>query len=749
MASRNYGNTYNTEYNRDLLEDLHANDMYRDTNGQPTYMEPQRLFRGARDYTDRFSRRVGGARCGDIGRYGGNFVNDRGEVVNEILNHPHIYRGATDAGQPLRRPPGMISPHHKMAFQKILPGSMAYLPQYNAEELYDVNQEDYQVDVFEEIMDGNNGSGYHGGNVGEIYRDEGGNFVAPTQSMMGAGKMRDSYRQFAESDLGQSVIPIAKMGAKSGLKKLASTLIHNPIYRSAANKMIEDQIGSGLNLNKMSAINVSRMLDQFGENTGINASIKNYKEKVYGRGGAGPPPGRGGVKKYSLDKFLTNISNPEKVREAADKSGITARLATSPELANIGNYLKKLTGGGEGSGLSNMFGLSDPKKMRAALQSPKGQALMNIAKEINTLRGGGDVKETIADELIAMLKPHINKLGTALLPEGKKLYTKAKKEIDKILGSGWGAVEGYNPDNTPMSDEQREAHYQRTGLDIRRKQPNKLPKMPTRAEFYGKTTDPMASSIRPAVPRLPARKLLGDRVPALGSGLDLTPKRRGRPKKVPLPPSVQVVMDGEPSKTIQVVGGGKRGRGRPRKDGGMFRNQSDRSAYARGINLAARLFGQPPIEPSTRPVDPTDIFETDPASPAYQRETLLYEEGRKEHNELEKEKLRKMMEGLNRRTQAYKDLMKRLEALEKDDSWKNDPMYNLEPTYGSGKPRKRGRPRKGGNVEMTIENMVQKVAPTKSADKRKARGVLIKKVMSEMKLKLGEASKYIKENNLI
>ena len=153
MASRNYGNTYNTEYNRDLLEDLHANDMYRDTNGQPTYMEPQRLFRGARDYTDRFSRRVGGARCGDIGRYGGNFVNDRGEVVNEILNHPHIYRGATDAGQPLRRPPGMISPHHKMAFQKILPGSMAYLPQYNAEELYDVNQEEYQVNVFEEIMD--------------------------------------------------------------------------------------------------------------------------------------------------------------------------------------------------------------------------------------------------------------------------------------------------------------------------------------------------------------------------------------------------------------------------------------------------------------------------------------------------------------------------------------------------------------------------------------------------------------------
>jgi hypothetical protein len=69
--------------------------------------------------------------------------------------------------------------------------------------------------------------------------------------------------------------------------------------------------------------------------------------------------------------------------------------------------------------------------------------------------------------------------------------------------------------------------------------------------------------------------------------------------------------------------------------------------------------------------------------------------------------------------------------------------------YGLGTPRKRGRPRKGGNLEMTIENMVQKVAPTKSTDKRKARAALIKKVMSEMKLKLGEASKYIKENNLI
>jgi hypothetical protein len=737
MASRNYGNAYNTEYNRDLLEDLHANDMYRDTNGQPTYMEPQRLFRGARDYTDRFSRSVGGAMCGDIGRYGGNFVNDRGEVVNEILNHPHIYRGATDAGQPLRRPPGMISPHHKMAFQKILPGSMAYLPQYNAEELYDVNQEEYQVNVFEEIMDDNNGRGYSGGNVGEIYRDEGGNFVAPTQSMMGAGKMGDAYRRFADSDLGQSVIPIAKMGAKSGLKKLASTLIHNPIYRSAANKMIEDQIGSGA---------VTDFFTNIKNKTGpsIDAEIRRRK------GGAGPPPGRGGVKKYSLDKFLTNVSNPEKVREAADKSGITARLATSPELASIGNYLKKLTGGGPLSDLASMAHIAkDPKKVRAALQGPKGQALMNIAKEINTLRGGGDVKETIADELIAMLKPHINKLGTALLPEGKKLYKKAKKEIDKILGSGWGAAEGYNPDNTPMTDEQREAYYQKSGVDIRKKQPYKLPKMPL-PEVFGKPGY-LPAMPRPAVPRLPSRKLLGDKYAALGSGLDLTHKKqRGRPKKVPLPPSVQKVLDGEPSKTIQVVGGAvKRGRGRPRKDGGMFTNQSDRNAYARGINLAARLFGQPSIQPSTRPVDPTDIFETDRASPAYQRETLLYEEGRKEHDELEKEKLKKMMEGLDKRTRAYKDLMERLKALEKDDSWKNDPMYNLEPTYGSGKPKKRGRPRKGGNVEMTIENMVQKVAPTNSADKRKARAALIKKVMSEMKLKLGEASKYIKENNLI
>jgi hypothetical protein len=700
MASRNYGNAYNTEYNRDLLEDLHANDMYRDTNGQPTYMEPQRLFRGARDYTDRFSRSVGGAMCGDIGRYGGNFVNDRGEVVNEILNHPHIYRGATDAGQPLRRPPGMISPHHKMAFQKILPGSMAYLPQYNAEELYDVNQEEYQVNVFEEIMDDNNGRGYSGGNVGEIYRDEGGNFVAPTQSMMGAGKMGDAYRQFADSDLGQSVIPIAKMGAKSGLKKLASTLIHNPIYRSAANKIIEDQIGSGMNIP-------------------LNRMVREYKQAI---------------KKQGEDRKLKR-------------------------------------GGG---------------------------SLANIAKELQILKNGDNVGKTIADELIAMLKPHINKLGTALLPEGKKLYKNAKKEIDKILGSGWGAVEGYNPDNTPMTDEQREAHYQRTGIDIRRKKPNKLFK-PSPEDFaaaFGKKIDPMASQIRPAIPRpaiprpaipiaaaiarLPPQKMLGDKYAALGSGLDLTPKKRGRPKKVPLPPSVQKVLDGEPSKTIQVVGGAvKRGRGRPRKDGGMFSGLKDR--------LKERVFGGPSssVDKGDLPYEDDaskerrgvkdksgddDDFGIDLADEEIFKEIAAAKKADKLRILLKMKRLfqigignardRKLRQMLEARLIAEGKLLpigdwidSELEKLEKS----NSPSMSSRPQmskadatkYGLGTPRKRGRPKKGGNLEMTIENMVQKVAPTNSADKRKSRAALIKKIMSEMKLKLGEASKYIKENNLI
>lgn len=669
MASRNYGNAYNTDYNRDLLDELHANDLYRDTNGQPSYMEPQRLFRGARDYTDRFSRSVGGAMCGDIGRYGGNFVNDRGEVVREILNHPHIYRGAPDAGQPSRRPPGMISPHHKMAFQKILPGTQAYLPQYNAEELYDVNQEDYQVNIFDAILDedsGYNGSGYHGGNVGEIYRDEGGNFVAPTQAIMGAGKMSDYYnkarssaRDFAESDLGQSVVPIAKMGAKSGLKKLASTFLQNPIYRSAANKMIDDSIGSGLS-------------------------------------------------------------------------------------SNLFNLVKTV---------------NDPKKLTAAIKSPKGQALMNIAKEIQTLRGGGPAGETIADELIAMLKPHINKLGTALSPEGKKIFNQAKKEIKKLTGGsvspladaavgtmfkmlsygvpkgaqrkqylkdaratvglGFGAAEGYNPDNTKMNDEQMEAHFQKSGVDLRRPRGR---------------------------PRLTDRRLKQLQVPgASGCGLDLKPKKRGRPKKVPLPPSVQVVMDGEPSKTIPVVGG-------------MFSGLKNRIMGSTSIDT-----GDMPYEDKaskTRRGVKDDSYDMDDFAVDLDDEAI-YKELKLDIKQNKRAILLKLknllQQGISKikREKIEKQLRKEGKTMSAED-WMESEINKLDGS-SSGKgfplqphaPKKRGRPKKGGNVETTIENMIQKVAPTNSTDKRKARAALIKKVMSEMKLKLGDASKYIKENNLI
>lgn len=710
MASRNYGNAYNTEYNRDLLDELHANDMYRDTNGQPSYMEPQRLFRGARNYTDRFSRSVGGAMCGDIGRYGGNFVNDRGEVVREILNHPHIYRGAPDAGQPSRRPPGMISPHHKMAFQKILPGTQAYLPQYNAEELYDVNQENYQVNVFDAIMDednGYNGSGYSGGNVGEIYRDEGGNFVAPTQAIMGAGKMSDYYnkarssaRDFAESDLGQSVIPIAKMGAKSGLKKLASTFLQNPIYRSAANKMIDDSIGSGLTDNL-----------------------------------------------FNLVKTVNN-----------------------------------------------------PKKLTAAIKSPKGQALMNIAKEIQTLRGGGPAGETLADELIAMLKPHINKLGTALSPEGKKIFNQAKKEINKLtgagfnlgdigkidfmgllnkgktalethnakvdamtpaerkkyrkdaraflgVGNGWGAAEGYNPDNTKMNDEQVEAYFQKTGVELKRPRGR---------------------------PRLPDRILKKLQVPgASGGGLDLKPKKRGRPRKVPLPPSVQVVMDGEPSKTIPVVGG-------------MFSGLRDRimgsTSNIDTIRHAVPDLGDNPYEDraskTRRGVKDNsydmDDFDVDFDDEAIYKELNIDTKQNKRAIILKLKNLLQQGIGKIKGEKIAKRLRKEGKTMSAEDWIESeinrqegispDKYPELSPEdraakyghlYGNGKgklpsaPKKRGRPKKGGNVETTIENIIQKVAPTNSTDKRKARAALIKKVMSEMKLKLGDASKYIKENNLI
>lgn len=743
MASRNYGNAYNTEYNRDLLDELHANDMYRDTNGQPSYMEPQRLFRGARDYTDRFSRSVGGAMCGDIGRYGGNFVNDRGEVVREILNHPHIYRGAPDAGQPSRRPPGMISPHHKMAFQKVLPGTQAYLPQYNAEELYDVNQENYQVNVFDAIMDednGYNGSGYSGGNVGEIYRDEGGNFVAPTQAIMGAGKMSDYYnkarssaKQFAESDLGQSVIPIAKMGAKSGLKKLASTFLQNPIYRSAANKMIDDSIGSGL-------------------------------------------------------------------------------------MSNLGNLAKTV---------------NDPKKLTAAIKSPKGQALMNIAKEIQTLRGGGSAGETLADELIDLLKPHINKLGTALSPEGKKIFNQAKKEINKLTGAGfnlgdinfkgllnkgktalenhnakvaamtpaerkkyredaraflkgggtvsgplgdalattmfgllsygvpkgaqrkkymkdalatvgvdygkgWGAAEGYNPDNTKMTDEQKEAYFQKTGVDLKRPRGR---------------------------PRLPDRILKQLQVPgASGGGLDLKPKKRGRPKKVPLPPSVQVVMDGEPSKTIPVVGGmfsGLRDRimGSTSTDTGDMPYEDKASKTRRGVQDNSYDMDDFDVD-----LDDEAIYKELKIDTELNKRAILLKLKdllKKGIGKIKGEKIEKRLRKAGK-TMSLKDWFEA--EIDKLDGSPSVMRPELSPEdraakyghlFGNGKgklpsaPKKRGRPKKGGNVETTIENIIQKVAPTNSTDKRKARAALIKKVMSEMKLKLGDASKYIKENNLI
>lgn len=698
MASRNYGNAYNTEYNRDLLDELHANDMYRDTNGQPSYMEPQRLFRGARNYTDRFSRSVGGAMCGDIGRYGGNFVNDRGEVVREILNHPHIYRGAPDAGQPSRRPPGMISPHHKMAFQKILPGTQAYLPQYNAEELYDVNQENYQVNVFDAIMDednGYNGSGYSGGNVGEIYRDEGGNFVAPTQAIMGAGKIDDYYnkarssaRQFAESDLGQSVIPIAKMGAKSGLKKLASTFLQNPIYRSAANKMIDDSIGSGLTSNL-----------------------------------------------FDLAKTVSN-----------------------------------------------------PKKLTAAIKSPKGQALMNIAKEIQTLRGGGSAGETLADELIAMLKPHINKLGTALSPEGKKIFNQAKKEIKKLTGAGfnlgdidfmgllnkgktalenhnarvaamtpaerkkyredaraflkgngWGAAEGYNPDNTKMNDEQKEAYFQKTGVDLKRPRGR---------------------------PRLPDRIVKQLQVPgASGGGLDLKPKKRGRPKKVPLPPSVQVVMDGEPSKTIPVVGGMFSGlrdriRGSTIIDTGDMPYEDKASKTRRGVKDNSYDMDDFDVD-----LDDEAIYKELNIDTKQNKRAILLKLKHLLQQGIGKIKGEKIAKRLRKegKTMSLEDWFESeinkldgsLPSVKRPELSPEDRAAKYGHLFGNGKgklpsaPKKRGRPKKGGNVETTIENMIQKVAPTNSTDKRKARAALIKKVMSEMKLKLGDASKYIKENNLI
>jgi hypothetical protein len=69
----------------------------------------------------------------------------------------------------------------------------------------------------------------------------------------------------------------------------------------------------------------------------------------------------------------------------------------------------------------------------------------------------------------------------------------------------------------------------------------------------------------------------------------------------------------------------------------------------------------------------------------------------------------------------------------------------------------RGRPRKiagvgvyeGGAVSAGASSGGAKKKAKSGDDKRKKRGALIKKIMSEKGMKLGEASKYIKENNLL
>jgi hypothetical protein len=69
-----------------------------------------------------------------------------------------------------------------------------------------------------------------------------------------------------------------------------------------------------------------------------------------------------------------------------------------------------------------------------------------------------------------------------------------------------------------------------------------------------------------------------------------------------------------------------------------------------------------------------------------------------------------------------------------------------------GNGAKRGRPRKIAGVGVYEGGAVSAGATKKAKsgdDKRKKRGALIKKIMSEKGMKLGEASKYIKENNLL
>jgi hypothetical protein len=66
-----------------------------------------------------------------------------------------------------------------------------------------------------------------------------------------------------------------------------------------------------------------------------------------------------------------------------------------------------------------------------------------------------------------------------------------------------------------------------------------------------------------------------------------------------------------------------------------------------------------------------------------------------------------------------------------------------------GNGAKRGRPRKIAGVGVYEGGAVSAGATSGGSDKRKKRGALIKKIMSEKGMKLGEASKYIKENNLL